>query len=157
MPAIMNRRIAAVRGLFEFAVMTGARAENPVAAVDWAATSPPWPAGAYRPGPVTQRRGGWCASRGGCPEALEPEDVAAFVPDLRTFRDRAITLVMLLGGAARGGGPVAWIPGGDGTPPPSARAARPWPSAPSLRFLLATAFIKISPLRPAHNKTDARA
>ena len=32
MPATMNRRIAAVRGLFEFAVMTGARAENPVPA-----------------------------------------------------------------------------------------------------------------------------
>ena len=32
------------------------------------------------------------------PEALEPEDVAAFVADLRTFRDRAITLLMLLGG-----------------------------------------------------------
>jgi integrase/recombinase XerC len=32
------------------------------------------------------------------PEALEPADVAAFVADLRTFRDRAITLVMLLGG-----------------------------------------------------------
>ena len=25
------------------------------------------------------------------PEALEPEDVSAFVADLRTFRDRAIT------------------------------------------------------------------
>ena len=32
------------------------------------------------------------------PEAPEPEDVAAFVTDLRTFRDRAITLLMLLGG-----------------------------------------------------------
>ena len=32
------------------------------------------------------------------PEALTPADVAAFVADLRTFRDRAITLVMLLGG-----------------------------------------------------------
>jgi site-specific recombinase XerC len=32
------------------------------------------------------------------PESLEPEDVAAFVADLRSFRDRAITLLMLLGG-----------------------------------------------------------
>jgi site-specific recombinase XerD len=32
------------------------------------------------------------------PEALEPEDVTAFLADLRTFRDRAITLLMLLGG-----------------------------------------------------------
>jgi len=31
-PATMNRRVAAVRGLFEFAVMTGVRAENPVPA-----------------------------------------------------------------------------------------------------------------------------
>ncbi len=31
------------------------------------------------------------------PEALEPKDVAAFLADLRTFPDRAITLVMLLG------------------------------------------------------------
>jgi site-specific recombinase XerD len=72
MPATMNRRIAAVRGLFEFAVMTGVRAENPV--------------------PAARR------STERLPEALEPEDVAAFVADLRTFRDRAITLAMLLGG-----------------------------------------------------------
>jgi len=32
------------------------------------------------------------------PGALKPEDVAAFVAGLRSFRDRAITLVMLLGG-----------------------------------------------------------
>jgi len=32
------------------------------------------------------------------PEAIDPEDVAAFVTNLRTFRDRAITLLMLLGG-----------------------------------------------------------
>ena len=32
------------------------------------------------------------------PESLEPEDVAAFTADLRTFRDRAVTLLMLLGG-----------------------------------------------------------
>ena len=31
-PTTMNRRIAAMRGLFEFAMMTGARAENPVPA-----------------------------------------------------------------------------------------------------------------------------
>jgi integrase/recombinase XerC len=32
------------------------------------------------------------------PEALEPDDVAAFLADLRTLRDRAIVLLMLLGG-----------------------------------------------------------
>src|SRR5271167_3003534 len=68
-PATMNRRIAAVRGLFEFAVMTGVRAENPV------------PAARRSSGLRVSRRGllgisaragraaagGWCASRGGCP------------------------------------------------------------------------------------------
>jgi integrase/recombinase XerC len=99
-PATMNRRIAAVRGLFEFAVMTGARAENPV------------PAARRSTGLRVSRRGllghiGPGRPRGGgrlvrqprrLPEALEPEDVAAFVADLRTFRDRAITVLMLLGG-----------------------------------------------------------
>ena len=32
------------------------------------------------------------------PESLEPDDVTAFLVNLRTFRDRAITLAMLLGG-----------------------------------------------------------
>jgi integrase/recombinase XerC len=32
------------------------------------------------------------------PEALEPDDVAVFLSDLRTLRDRAMTLLMLLGG-----------------------------------------------------------
>ena len=68
MPATMNRRIAAVRGLFEFAVMTGARAENPVPAARRGR------AAAGRRGLLgiwgRARRaaaGGWCASRGGCP------------------------------------------------------------------------------------------
>ena len=96
----MNRRIAAVRGLFEFAVMTGARADNPV------------PAARRSSGLRAARRGllghiGPGRPRGGgrlvrqprrLPESLEPDDVAAFLADLRTFRDRAITLAMLLGG-----------------------------------------------------------
>lgn len=99
-PATMNRRIAAVRGLFEYAVTTGTRAENPV--------------------PVARRSSGLRAKRRGVlghlgagrartggrlvreqrrlPEALEPDEVAAFVADLGTHRDRAIVLVMLLGG-----------------------------------------------------------
>jgi site-specific recombinase XerD len=36
------------------------------------------------------------------PEALEPGEVAAFLADLSTHRDRAITLVMLLGGLRAG-------------------------------------------------------
>ena len=69
MPATMNRRIAAVRGLFEFAVMTGARAENRcrprggppgcglAAAACWGISARHGRAAA----------GAWCASRGGCP------------------------------------------------------------------------------------------
>jgi integrase/recombinase XerC len=99
-PATMNRRVAAVRGLFEFAVTIGARADNPV------------PAARRSSGLRTKQRGllghvGPGRPRGGgrlvrqpsrLPEALEPDDVATFLSDLRTLRDRAMTLLMLLGG-----------------------------------------------------------
>ena len=99
-PATMNRRVAAVRGLFEFAVAIGARADNPV------------PAARRSSGLRTKQRGllghvGPGRPRGGgrlvrqpsrLPEALEPDDVATFLADLRTLRDRAVTLLMLLGG-----------------------------------------------------------
>ena len=131
-PATMNRRIAAVRGLFEFAVMTGARAENPV------------PAARRSTGLRSSRRGllghiGPGRPRGGgrlvrqprrLPESLEPEDVAAFVVDLRTFRDRAITLVNLPAVVCfRHRGPP--LPGGDGCFAPSSirQERRPAPSS----------------------------
>jgi site-specific recombinase XerD len=99
-PATVNRRVAAVRGLFEFAVLSGLREENPV------------PAARRSTGLRAARRGllGHVSTgrpRGGgrlvrqpqrLPESLEPEDVAAFTASLRTFRDRAVTLLMLLGG-----------------------------------------------------------
>jgi site-specific recombinase XerD len=98
-PSTMNRRVAAVRGLFEFAVMSGARAANPV------------PAARRSSGLRASQRGllghvGTSRPRGGrlvrqarwLPESLDPGDVAVFLADLRTFRDRAITLAMLLGG-----------------------------------------------------------
>lgn len=99
-PATMNRRIAAVRGLFEFAVMTGARAENPVPAARRSTGLRPSRRGLLgHIGPGRPRSGGRLVRQPRrLPESLEPEDVAAFVADLRTFRDRAITLVMLLGG-----------------------------------------------------------
>jgi len=98
--ATMNRRIAAVRGLFEFAVMTGARAENPVPAARRSTGLRPARRGLLgHIGPGRPRSGGRLVRQPQrLPEALEPADVAAFVADLRTFRDRAITLVMLLGG-----------------------------------------------------------
>ncbi|MGH3461312.1 MAG: tyrosine-type recombinase/integrase [Kribbellaceae bacterium] len=98
-PATMNRRIAAVRGLFEYAVLCELRSDNPV------------PVG--RRGRAVERRRGLLGHlnaphkrTGGrliveprlLPEALDLSDVAAFVADLATARDRAMTLGMLLGG-----------------------------------------------------------
>ncbi|MGZ4620113.1 MAG: tyrosine-type recombinase/integrase [Frankiaceae bacterium] len=98
-PATMNRRIAAVRGLFEFAAMAGVVAVSPV--------------------PAPRRSSGLRARRGllghlpvahprpggrlvreerRLPESLDLPDVQAFLTDLGTHRDRAMVLVMLLGG-----------------------------------------------------------
>jgi integrase/recombinase XerC len=100
-PATMNRRIAAVRGLFEYAVVAGVCAQNPV------------PAARRSTGVHAQSRGmlGHLGPgrRGGSagrlvrapkrlPESLEARDVAVFVADLATARDRAMALLMLLGG-----------------------------------------------------------
>ena len=99
-PATMNRRVAAVRGLFEFAVMTGARAGNPVPAARRSTGLRPSRRGLLGDiGPGRPRSGGRLVRQPQrLPGALEPEDAAAFAADLRTSRDRAITLVMLLGG-----------------------------------------------------------
>ena len=103
-PATMNRRIAAVRGLFEFAVLTGARADNPVPAARRAT-------GIRAPkrgllghlGPGRARGGGRLVRQPRrLPESLEPAEVAAFVADLLTARDRAMALAMLLGGLRAG-------------------------------------------------------
>lgn len=98
-PATMNRRIAAVRGLFEHLVMSGDRVDNPV------------PAARRASGLHGQRRGllGHVAVRfrsGGrlvrepsrLPESLPPEDVSVFFSDLDSRRDRAMVLAMVLGG-----------------------------------------------------------
>jgi site-specific recombinase XerD len=103
-PATMNRRIAAVRGLFEYAVLAGARGDNPV------------PAARRSSGVRAVRRGllghlgpGRPPSGGRLvraprrlPESLDPGEVAAFVADLATARDRAMALAMLLGGLRAG-------------------------------------------------------
>ena len=100
----MNQRIAAVRGLFEFAVVTGVRDGCPV--------------------PVARRSFGARAKRRGLlghistgrprtggrlvreprrlPESLESGDVEEFFADLFTYRDRAIVLAMRLGGLRAG-------------------------------------------------------
>lgn len=98
--ATMNRRVAAARGLFEYAVICGVRADSPV--------------------PVGRRSSGARAVRGGLlghvdggrgrrrgrlvreprrlPDSVEPGDVATFLADLGSHRDRAMTLLMVLGG-----------------------------------------------------------
>ncbi len=99
--ATMNQRIAALRGLFEFAVITGARISSPVPAARRATGLSSKSRGALGHLAAGRRRG-----RGGhlvkqprrLPESLEPADVAAFLGDLHTHRDRAMTLAMLLGG-----------------------------------------------------------
>ncbi len=96
----MNRRIAAVRGLFEFAVTSGVRVDNPV------------PAARRSSGLRAKRRGlvGHAASgRSGAggrlvreprrlPESLDREEIGGFLADLGTYRDRAMVLLMALGG-----------------------------------------------------------
>jgi len=99
-PSMMNRRIAAVRGLFEYPVIAGVRPESPV------------PAGRRSSGLRAVRRGmlghlDTGRPRGGgqlvraerrLPESLDPSEVAAFTAGLSTSRDRALVLLMLLGG-----------------------------------------------------------
>jgi len=99
-PATINRRVAAVRGLFEYAVITGSRPDNPV------------PSARRSSGLRAPRRGllGHLTPRGErgggrlvrtphrLPESLPGADVEAFLADLLTYRDRAMVLAMLLGG-----------------------------------------------------------
>jgi integrase/recombinase XerC len=95
----MNRRVSTVRSWFEFLVMEGSVARNPV------------PRARRSTGLRASRRGmlGHVA-RGGSsgsqlvsaprrlPESLDADDVAVFLADLNTHRDRAIVLAMVLGG-----------------------------------------------------------
>src|SRR5487761_1572792 len=99
-PATMNRRVAAVRGLFEYAVIAGARRDNPVPAARRSTGLRPKARGL--PGHMGARRG----PTGGrlvrqprrLPESLGPDEVSAFLSDLCTCRDKAMALVMLVGG-----------------------------------------------------------
>jgi len=98
-PATLNRRIAAVRGLFEYAVIIDMVPASPV----------PSP---RRTSGLRARRGllGHVPARhprpGGrlvreerrLPESLELAEVESFLADLGTCRDRAMVLLMLLGG-----------------------------------------------------------
>ena len=92
-PATLNRRIAAVRGLFEDLVMRGDRDDNPVPA---ARRSSGFRGRGGMLGHVAVRdHGGGRLVRepSRLPESIDPADVAAFLADLNTYRDRAMVLV----------------------------------------------------------------
>ncbi|ORX15744.1 integrase [Mycobacterium xenopi] len=96
----VNRRVAAVRAFFEYLVMTGRRANNPV-------PSPRRGQGLRRQqsgllghlGPGRARAGGRLVRQPHLlPESLPANDIEAFIATLGTHRDRAMVLAMLLGG-----------------------------------------------------------
>lgn len=98
-PATMNRRIAAVRGLFEYAVAAGVRAENPVPAARRSSGLRATRGMLGHLGPGRRRGGGRLVrEHRRLPESLEPSEVGAFLADLGTRRDRAMALAMVLGG-----------------------------------------------------------
>ena len=99
-PATMNRRIAAVRGLFEYLVVVGARVSNPVPTARRSSGLRANRRGLLgHLGPGRRRSGGQLVRQPRrLPEALDPSDVSSFLSDLRTRRDRAIVLAMVLGG-----------------------------------------------------------
>lgn len=99
-PATMNRRIASVRGLFEHEVAVGNRADNPVpAARRSSGLRAPRRGLLGHIGPGRPRSGGRLVRQPQrLPESLDTTDVAAFLTDLDTHRDRAIVLLMVFGG-----------------------------------------------------------
>ena len=98
-PATMNRRIAAVRGLFEYLVTVGERAENPVPAARRASGLGGQRNGLLGHVALPTRAGGRLVREPNrLPESLPDEDVRAFLADLDTHRDRAMVLAMVLGG-----------------------------------------------------------
>ena len=98
--ATMNQRVAAVRALFDYAVVAGVRAESPVPAARRASgLRAPRRGLLGHVSPGRRRTGGRLVRQARrLPESLEPAEVEAFVTDLDTHRDRAMALAMLLGG-----------------------------------------------------------
>lgn len=103
-PATMNRRISAVRGLFAYAVQAGLREDNPVPSARRSSGLRPKQRGLLgHVGPRRPTTGGRLVRQPqALPEALTAEEVAAFVADLLTHRDRAMALAMVLGGLRAG-------------------------------------------------------
>ncbi len=96
--ATLNRRIAAVRGLFEYLVACGERDTNPVPVARRAAGRGQH--GGLLGHVATRPRSGGRLVRqpDRLPESLPAGDVNAFFADLETHRDRAVVLAMVLGG-----------------------------------------------------------
>jgi site-specific recombinase XerD len=96
----VNRRVAAIRAFFEYLVMTGARTDNPVPSPRRGQGIRPAARGLLgHLGPGRPRGGGRLVRQPRrLPESLATSDVEAFVASLRTHRDRAMVLAMLLGG-----------------------------------------------------------
>jgi site-specific recombinase XerD len=99
-PATINRRVAAIRAFFEFLVMSGIRDSNPVPAPRRGQGLRPTSRGMLgHLGPGRARGGGRLVrEQRRLPESLDLADVQAFLSGLRTYRDRAMVLAMLLGG-----------------------------------------------------------
>lgn len=99
-PATMNRRIAAVRGLFSYAASVGLLEVSPVPAARRSSGLRAVRRGLLgHLGPGRLRTGGRLVRQPWrLPESVEPSEVGAFLADLGTHRDRAMTLAMVLGG-----------------------------------------------------------
>jgi len=99
-PASVNRRVAAVRAFFEHQVVCGTREDNPVPTPRRGQGLRPKARGVLgHLGPGRVRQGGRLVhEQRRLPESLAPDDVSSFLLDLRTHRDRAMILLMVLGG-----------------------------------------------------------
>jgi integrase/recombinase XerC len=99
-PASVNRRVAALRSFFEHLVLCGERAANPVPVPRRSSGLRPKARGVLgHLGPGRRRGAGRLVRQPQhLPEAVDPEDVAVFLADLGTHRDRAMVLLMVSGG-----------------------------------------------------------
>ena len=96
----VNRRVAAVRALFEYLVMTGAAWRQSGSLAAARSGTAPFGGGLLgHLGPGRTRGGGRLVRQPRLlPESLPANDIEAFVATLTTHRDRAMVLAMLLGG-----------------------------------------------------------
>jgi integrase/recombinase XerC len=99
-PASVNRRVAAVRSFFEHLVLREVLAANPVPVPRRSSGLRPKARGVLgHLGPGRRRGAGRLVRQPQrLPEAVDPDDVAIFLADLGTHRDRAVVLLMVLGG-----------------------------------------------------------